>query len=128
MKLFFRLFFKSLRLILGPILLLLEWLTPPKGIVRAEAEQKLVDQATSKLTLYQFRTCPFCIKVRRAVKRLSLNIEKYDAQHDPQNREELLNGGGKIKVPCLRIVNEQGETSWVYESSVIIKYLQQSFA
>lgn len=128
MKLFFRLFFKSLRLILGPILLLLEWLTPPKGIVRAEAEQKLVDQATSKLALYQFRTCPFCIKVRRTVKRLSLDIEKYDAQHDPQNRQELLNGGGKIKVPCLRIVNEQGETSWIYESSVIIKYLQQSFA
>jgi len=54
-----------------------------------------------------------------------LNIKTHNAQNNPA-RAELLNGGGQIKVPCLRI-DQNGETIWMYESNDIIKYLEQRF-
>ena len=126
MRLLIRYFFKLLRAILGPLMLLWEWLTPPKGVTRTGSEQQQVDAFTRNLTLYQFLTCPFCIRVRRVVRRLSLNIETRDALKDPVSRQQLLKGGGEIKVPCLKIVDERGETTWLYESDVIIRYLEES--
>jgi glutaredoxin len=128
MKFIIRSFFQIIRLILGPIILFWDLVTTPKGIERPEIEQEEVDRKTKNLVLYQFRTCPFCIKVRRAMKRLSLNIEIRDAQHDIANREELLLGGGAIKVPCLRITDKQGNVSWLYESDEIVRYLQERFS
>src|SRR5450759_2656248 len=106
MKWAFKLFFRSLRVIIGPFLLLWEVVTTPKGVVRQPEEQRQVDLQCRELILYQFRTCPFCIKVRREIGRLSLNIEQRDAQNDQQNRAALLQGGGQIKVPCLKITDE----------------------
>ncbi len=40
---------------------------------------------------------------------------------------ELIAGGGKLKVPCLRVGNEDGQTQWIYESGEIIGYLENSF-
>lgn len=128
MKLLIRYFFKTLRLVLTPIVLFLSWITTPKGIVRAESEQARIDEACKSIIMYQFRSCPFCIKVRREMQRLSLNIEYRDAQHDMQSREELLVGGGELKVPCLRITAADGQVSWMYESDVIIAYLRKEFA
>ncbi|MEJ2451363.1 MAG: glutathione S-transferase N-terminal domain-containing protein, partial [Gammaproteobacteria bacterium] len=113
------------RRIIGPIMLLIDKLTTPKGMSRSPAEQQKIDQATRELALYQFKTCPFCMKVRREMKRLSLNIELRDAQHDQQHREQLLQGGGQVKVPCLHIPTQQGEDTWLYESDEVIKYLRQ---
>ncbi len=120
-------FFKILRIILIPVVLLWEIVTTPKGIVRPEKDQQKVDKQTRKLALYQFKTCPFCIKVRREIRRLSLNIELRDAQHDEQNRAALLQGGGKIQTPCLRITDVQGDSQWLYESSEINAYLHERF-
>ena len=128
MRLFFKYFFKAVHYIIGPIILLLDALTPPRGMVRAAEAQQQVDASTRNLVLYQFRMCPFSVKVRRAVKRLSLNIETRDALREESSREELLQGGGKIKVPCLRITDEQGDATWMYESSAIIAYLQTRYA
>lgn len=128
MKLFFRYFFKTLRLIIGPVILLVDWLTTPRGIKRPDEEQLQIDNDTKKLSLYQFKTCPFCIKTRRAIKRLSLNIPLHDAQHDDTLREQLLTGGGKIKVPCLKVTDEQGNATWMYESNAIIQYLQDQYS
>ncbi|MNE21385.1 hypothetical protein D3C80_1145450 [compost metagenome] len=50
-----------------------------------------------------------------------------DAKNNEQHRQALLTEGGKIKVPCLRI-EENGQTTWMYESKVIIDYLQKRFA
>ncbi|MDU2873429.1 MAG: glutathione S-transferase N-terminal domain-containing protein, partial [Pseudomonas aeruginosa] len=50
-----------------------------------------------------------------------------DAMNDPQARQALLEGGGKVKVPCLRI-EENGQVRWMYESSEIIAYLEGRFA
>ena len=128
MKWFIRLFFKTIRAILGPMLLFADWITSPKGMVRPAEQQSQVDRETQNLVLYEFRTCPFCIKTRRAIKRLSLNIERRDTQHNPEHRQQLFDGGGQIKVPCLRIVDETGADKWMYESDDIIHYLQERFA
>ena len=127
MKWLFRTFFRTLRLILTPVLLLLERLSAPMGLVRAPEAQADVDRQCGDLALYQFRSCPFCIKVRQEMRRLSLNIEKLDAQHDAAHREALLRGGGKPMVPCLRIRDGQGNSRWMYESGDIIEYLRGRF-
>lgn len=127
MKQLFRLFFKSLRFVLGPFLLLWERVAARAGIVRSESEQDRVDEETEHLSLFQFKTCPFCIRTRLAVRRLSLKIKKFDAQHDPTARNELLNGGGEIRVPCLKIEESNGEIRWLYDSVAIIRYLEQRF-
>lgn len=102
MKPLIRLFFRTLRRIIGPIMLFIDWVTTPKGIQRPIQEQEKIDLNTQNMALYQFKTCPFCIKVRRHTQRLSLNIETRDALRDPTSRTQLLTGGGEIKVPCLR--------------------------
>ncbi len=126
MKWFIRLFFRTLRLVLSPIILSIDWLTTPRGIQREPEAQAEVDAQTRALSLYQFRACPFCIKTRRALKRLSLNIELRDAQHDPEHRATLLKEGGKVQTPCLRI-EEGDEVTWLYESDAIIQYLESRF-
>ena len=59
MKFFFKYFFKTVRLVVGPMLLLGEKLNPPQGVVRPPEEQEQIDQQCQALALYQFRTCPF---------------------------------------------------------------------
>lgn len=127
MKPFVRLFFKAIRILLIPFMHLYEFATTPKGVMRERAAQQAVDRQCRSLVLYQFQTCPFCIKVRREMKRLSLPIELRDAQKNQQNRAELLQGGGAIKVPCLKITDEEGKVQWLYESSAINQYLHQRF-
>lgn len=109
-------------------MLLWEFVTTPRGIVRDAAAQQQVDQQSRNLVLYQFKTCPFCIKVRREINRLSLPIELRDAQKNMQHRAELLQGGGAIRVPCLQIRDEHGNVQWMYESSDINQYLKTRFA
>lgn len=118
---------RIVRMILAPILLFLNWITTPRGVKRPTNLQQQIDQQTAGLSLYQFKACPFCIKVRRTFKRHSLKVETRDAKHDEKVRQELLEHGGKIKVPCLRI-EEAGEVSWMYDSNAIVEYLQGRFA
>jgi glutaredoxin len=128
MRLLIRYFFKTIRIILGPFILLLHALTLPKGMQRSEEEQRRVDLETKALTLYQFKTCPFCLIVKRKIRRLSLKIETRDAQFDQEARKELREQGGMVKVPCLKITDAHGQTTWMYESSIINQYLEQRFA
>jgi len=116
---------KLLREGLGRLVILISFFIPINRHLRSEEEQKCVDQSTESMSLYQFYACPFCLKTRRAFKRLGLNIETRNAQQNPA-RADLLAGGGDIKVPCLRI-DENNETIWMYESDEIIQYLEQRF-
>ncbi len=120
-------FFKIVRLILQPVILFIDWLTRPSWPKRSEEEQKSMDVKTSKLALYQFYACPFCVITRRTMRRLGLNIELRDAQNDPQWEQELIEQGGKRQVPCLRINNEDGKVEWLYESKEIKHYLEQQY-
>ena len=128
MKIFIRYFFRALRIVLGPFMLLKEALTRPKGITRYAVAQAAVDEQCKSLALYQFNTCPFCIKTRQEIASLSLNIQRIDAQHEGAGRQALLSGGGQTKVPCLRITDAAGASQWLYESDKIIAYLRGRFA
>ncbi|NTV94994.1 MAG: glutaredoxin [Thiobacillus sp.] len=128
MKWLIRSFFKTLRLVLGPVLLLKERLSAPAGLVRTPEAQAEVDRQCRDLALYQFKTCPFCIKVRQEMRRLSLNIELRDARNDAGHSAALLQGGGRGMVPCLRIDEADGSSRWMYESDDIVAYLRRRFA
>ena len=128
MKTVIRAFFRTLRIVLGPVMLLKERLTHPAGVQRTPSDQATVDQACQSLALYQFSTCPFCIKVRQEMRRLSLPIEKRDAQHHADHRHELLQGSGATQVPCLKITEANGETRWLQDSTEIVAYLRGRFA
>ncbi len=123
-----RMFFKGLRVVLGPFMLMWEVVSRPRAVVRAPAQQQVVDQQCQGLALYQFATCPFCIKVRKEMHRLALPIERRDARNDPVHREALLQGGGAVKVPCLKITDASGQSQWLYDSGAIISYLSKRFA
>ena len=128
MKTVIRAFFKTLRTVLGPFMLLKERLTQPSGVVREPSVQTTVNLQCKNLALYQFNTCPFCIKVRQEMRRLSLPIEHRDAQHNAAYRSELQQGGGAVKVPCLKITDASGKSQWLSDSAAIIAYLRSRFA
>ncbi len=128
MKTLIRAFFRTLRLVLGPVMLLKERLTQPAGVQRAPTAQAAVDQQCQSLALYQFSTCPFCIKVRQEMRRLSLSIEKRDAQHNTAHRDALMQGTGATQVPCLRITEADGQTRWLKDSGAIVAYLRERFS
>jgi glutaredoxin len=127
MRLFIRYFFRTLRLILTPFMLISEKLSTPTSVERSPEDQERVDRACENLALYQFSACPFCIKVRKEIARLGLNIETRNAQHDDHHREALANGGGQVKAPCLLIADTNGSEQWLYESDAIKTWLQQRF-
>ena len=127
MKPVIRMFFKTVRVVLGPFVLLGDRLIRPEGIVRPPAEQQAIDARTQHLALYHFPTCPFCLKTRRTIRRLSLKIETCDAKNEPAHRAALIAGGGKPQVPCLRITDANGEQTWLYDSNAVIAYLDREF-
>lgn len=128
MKTLIRAFFRTLRTVLGPFMLLKERLTQPRGVVREPSAQTTVNLQCQNLALYQFKTCPFCIKVRQEMRRLSLPIEQRDAQHNAAHRSELQQGGGSVKVPCLKITDAAGQSQWLYDSAAIVAYLRGRFS
>ena len=128
MKFLIRSFFKTLRVVLGPVVLLKERLSRPAGVVRAQATQAIVNKQCESLALYQYKTCPFCMKVRQEMARLSLRIEKRDAQYDATNRSALIAAVGKPKVPCLQITHDSGQVEWLLDSKAIMAYLQGRFS
>ena len=66
----------------GNLILSLDYLTRPKPVIRELCEQNEIDDITSNMALYQFNACPFCVKVRRHMRKHSLNIELRDAKND----------------------------------------------
>ena len=78
--------------------------------------------------LFYLTTCQYCIKVRLALWWMALELPLKDILFHPKNKAELIAGGGKKQVPCLRIEDETDGVRWVYESSDIIRYLKQQLA
>ena len=118
---------KVIRWVLGQIILILDFLTSPKAVVREAEEQRAIDDVTASMSMYQFKTCPFCVKVRRELKRHALHIELRDAKNDAELKAELVREGGRHKVPCLRIEKPDNSVQWLYESNDIIAYLKNQF-
>ncbi|MFJ2981068.1 MULTISPECIES: glutaredoxin family protein [unclassified Pseudomonas] len=118
---------KALRVGLGQLIVFGDWISRPAKRKRDAAAQARVEQEAKGLALYQFHACPFCVKTRRTLHRLNVPVALRDAKHDAVHRQALLEGGGRVKVPCLRI-EEAGKVTWMYESKAIIAYLDERFA
>jgi glutaredoxin len=114
---------KIIRYLLGKIVLFLNALfVPALEVHRSPEQQAKVDAETSSWVLYQLVTCPFCVKVRREMKRLGITIQTRDISSDANAYAELMAGGKIDQYPCLRM----GDT-WMYESSAIVEFLQKGF-
>ena len=114
---------RIIRFFLGQCILFFNWLTFPKPPQRSAAAQAQIAEQLNGMTLYHYRACPFCVKVRRALARLGASVAMVDAKRDTEAAEQLLAGGGRLKVPCLRI-EQQGEVRWLYESNDIIAFIE----
>ena len=119
-------FWTLIRTILSGLILFFNWVFTPKSMKREAQAQAQINEQMKNFTLYQYKACPFCVKVRREMKRSALNIETKDAKRCENSKEELVAGGGQLKVPCLKIT-EGGEEKWMYESKEIISYLNNRF-
>ena len=71
------------------------------------------------LKLYHFQACPYCEKVRYALRRLDLRYESVEIE--PSDRSAVLAASGQEKVPVL----VDGETV-VRDSTRILRYLVQT--
>jgi len=111
----------------GGLMAFVSYLTSPRKIRRDPETQIQVDKQVESMSIYQYFACPFCIKTRRTVHRLNIPLEYRDAQvRGGEHRNTLEREGGQIKVPCLRI-DKGDETTWLYESSDIVAYLNKQF-
>ncbi|MDO5714154.1 MAG: glutaredoxin [Tissierellia bacterium] len=73
----------------------------------------------AKLKLYTSTFCPFCEKVKKAMKDNDIqDVEIINIDKDPEEREYLVEKGGKKQVPCLFVDDKP-----MYESTDIINYL-----
>lgn len=99
----------------------------PEKIERSEKEQLLVNEEAKNLSLYEIYICPFCMRVRHAIKKLNVPIEYRNIQKNSDHRSTLLSDGGSLQTPCLRI-DEENDTRYMYESRDIINYLEKRFA
>ena len=114
-----------IRWVLGRIILLLNFVFSPKSPKRELGVQNEIDAETQTLSLYQLPGCPFCVKVRRDIKRKGLKIELRNINGKNEYRDELIREGGNRKVPCLKIAGDNGQFEWLYESNDIISYLHK---
>ncbi len=119
-------FLKLLRKGLGQAVIFVDGISRPAQMERSGEQQALVEEQIKDMTLYQLYACPFCVKTRRALYRLNLPIETKNVNIGSPGRDELVQGGGHIQVPCLRTQLE-GEDHWLYESDDIIHFLEQKF-
>ena len=123
---------KLLRWLVGRIVILVNFLTQPKSPKLTAQRQQEIAELTKHLSLYHLPTCPFCVKVRRAMKREGIELPLMNIKDNNYAvREELIRGGGKPTVPCLKITHTSGadaekKVEWLYESDDIIAYLQKT--
>ena len=72
------------------------------------------------LKLYMFDTCPFCRKVLREIESQGrTDVELKNIHKSAEDRDTLIEVGGKSQVPCLFIDGEP-----LYESGDIIEWLR----
>lgn len=81
----------------------------------------------ASLALYYSPTCWFCARVRQTMNELGIELELRDVDREAGRRQELITGGGKSQVPCLRIEEAGRPVEWMYESADIAAYLTRRF-
>lgn len=101
-------------------------LIPVKPLSREPLEQSALDRESRRMHLYLSRHCPSSINIKRHCQRLGLRVVEKDVERVDSFRNELLNGGGTPKVPCLRVDGDES-SDWFYSQEVILDYLQRRF-
>lgn len=82
---------------------------------------------TKNLSLYHFEGCPYCQRVRDAMRRLDLEIELRDVRASAEHLGALRAATGRSTVPVLRIEEADGKVRWMPESLDIVAYLDKEF-
>ena len=113
-----------IRWFIGRIILLIDFFTRPKRPSLTLKQQAYIAQQTENIELYQLNACPFCVKVRRAMRRKGIELPLRNINdNNGAFKAQLTAGGGYSMVPCLRIEKSKGQVEWLYESKEIINYL-----
>lgn len=71
-----------------------------------------------KLALYKTDTCPYCVRVVSAIRRLGVDVE-YRDRDEPRWRADLVARTGRTQVPCLLI-----DETPMFESADIVRFLE----
>ena len=89
------------------------------------------EKLNEQYQLFKSDTCGFCFRVRAYVDQLGMQLPLRDVHADAEAFGELLQGGGKSTVPCLRIERSTDtgiQVEWMYESLDIMRYLGERHA
>ena len=81
-----------------------------------------------QFALYYTEGCPYCQRVLKPVRTHQWPVDLRNVAHNIQDSQDLIEGGGRSTVPCLRITDDQGKVIWMYESLDILALLQRHFA
>jgi hypothetical protein len=122
----FNVFVKALRVGLGQLIIFIDFITRPG--------KKQRPPSTGTGQRRRQRPDPVSVPRLPVLRENPPHPASPECAGGTEGREEQRTGspdpagqGGKIKVPCLRI-EENGQTTWMYESKVIIDYLDKRFA
>ncbi|MCY0966525.1 glutaredoxin family protein [Parathalassolituus penaei] len=77
-----------------------------------------------KFALYYYDACPFCQRVLRVLPDLKVEVEKRNVLTNAGYRQQQYAATGRTTVPVLRLEDESGKESWMFESADIIRFLQ----
>lgn len=91
---------------------------PVRGAAEARSGVPAPDQPRT-LVLYKFDTCPYCVRVFRAVDALGVAVALEDVRTDPAARRSLQQATGRTTVPCLFIDGQP-----LFESRDIVAWLE----
>lgn len=72
-----------------------------------------------ELVLYKYDTCPYCLRVLRALDELGLEVTLRDTMRDAGARDALVAATGRTQVPCLFIDGQP-----LFESADIVAWLR----
>jgi glutathione S-transferase len=74
-----------------------------------------------ELTLYQFKECPYCAKVRARLDEKGLKYTKIEMPYDEDPKWDLLmEKAGVETVPVLK-----ADEKWIGDSAAILKFLDE---
>lgn len=79
----------------------------------------------AQYSLYRTSWCGFCARVERSIAGLRLEVELRDIDTDSDARRDLREATGRETVPCLRVEDSTGASTWVHESASIIELLEE---
>ena len=78
-------------------------------------------------SVYHFPGCPYCMRVRFALRDLELEADWVNINLDPSARRRLVEATGRATVPVLRIEGDDEPATWMPESADIVHHLYREY-